>query len=356
MKKMWKLDNKGMTLLEVIIAFAIFASAAVILIAGFNIAFKVIENSNEIKDKSQESAAELEMFEGIVPIPSTINLKVGNENFDVNGNYYTTSMQKNDGILITQTMFEAKKLEPPPSPSVPVEDEIPVIPKDVTQAYFNPDLDPLLGQGVYFTATGELNKEAFQSFLNVYGKNIKKGVVTNLIRIESPVVVGPNSNLEQLFFVPTENINIPTLSNISFEGLKNEITYCVKFMYLGREDIDQNSVVLDVQFREDGSVDKDNLAKLKLKSFDGSGTGDTVLYLPKLLKLKARVPEENTLPEGFVKSIEPGYYLVPSDTDLIKALYDEDLNDKFSKISENTYYRSFEQIKSELDRIGVIYE
>ncbi|MEG1106977.1 MAG: prepilin-type N-terminal cleavage/methylation domain-containing protein, partial [Eubacterium sp.] len=60
MQKKWKLNNKGMTLLEVIVAFAIFAVAATILFAGFNGAFKVIQNSNAIKDASQGSAGELE--------------------------------------------------------------------------------------------------------------------------------------------------------------------------------------------------------------------------------------------------------------------------------------------------------
>lgn len=59
MKKQWKLDNKGMTLLEVIVAFAIFAIAATILITGFNGALKVMGNSEKIKNASQENTGKL---------------------------------------------------------------------------------------------------------------------------------------------------------------------------------------------------------------------------------------------------------------------------------------------------------
>lgn len=62
MKKQWKLDNKGMTLLEVIVAFAIFAIAATILITGFNGALKVMGNSEAIKNASQGNASGLDVY------------------------------------------------------------------------------------------------------------------------------------------------------------------------------------------------------------------------------------------------------------------------------------------------------
>lgn len=109
MKKQWKLDNKGMTLLEVIVAFAIFAIAATILITGFNGALKVMGNSEKIKNASQENtgklnavgASALEEFEGLKDSEITENdgvLKLKFEKvYSVPGTFYTaTSKEKTD--------------------------------------------------------------------------------------------------------------------------------------------------------------------------------------------------------------------------------------------------------------------
>lgn len=87
MKKQWKLDNKGMTLLEVIVAFAIFAIAATILITGFNGALKVMGNSEKIKNASQESASLVEI-QDTEPSSGKAILDIGEETYEVNGNYY----------------------------------------------------------------------------------------------------------------------------------------------------------------------------------------------------------------------------------------------------------------------------
>lgn len=109
MKKQWKLDNKGMTLLEVIVAFAIFAIAATILITGFNGALKVMGNSEKIKNASQENtgklnavgAEALKEFEGlqdsdITETDSPLKLKFDSV-YSVPGTFYTaTSKEKPD--------------------------------------------------------------------------------------------------------------------------------------------------------------------------------------------------------------------------------------------------------------------
>ncbi|MEG2285984.1 MAG: prepilin-type N-terminal cleavage/methylation domain-containing protein, partial [Eubacterium sp.] len=134
MQKKWKLNNKGMTLLEVIVAFAIFAVAATILFAGFNGAFKVIQNSNAIKDASQGSAGELEMNKGTVmeSAPEFIDATglETSEPFKIYGKYYAATKKKsNDQTEVSQTMFKADALTPPPIPTVPKSKEaVPVVP------------------------------------------------------------------------------------------------------------------------------------------------------------------------------------------------------------------------------------
>ena len=107
MKKQWKLDNKGMTLLEVIVAFAIFAIAAPILITGFIGALKVMGNSEKIKNASQENtgklnavgASALEEFEGLKnsEITETKGSLSFTSDYSVPGIFYTaTSTEKTD--------------------------------------------------------------------------------------------------------------------------------------------------------------------------------------------------------------------------------------------------------------------
>lgn len=127
MKKQWKLDNKGMTLLEVIVAFAIFAIAATILITGFNGALRVMGNSEKIKNASQENtgklnavgASALEEFEGLQNSEITKNeglLKLKFESvYAVPGTFYTaTSKEKTDMDMKMFQPEDSSKLSLPP--------------------------------------------------------------------------------------------------------------------------------------------------------------------------------------------------------------------------------------------------
>lgn len=96
MKKQWKLDNKGMTLLEVIVAFAIFAIAATILITGFNGALKVMGNSAAIKDASQQSASDVEIQdEKARKSAGEATFDIGETTHKVQGTYYLAEIEKN---------------------------------------------------------------------------------------------------------------------------------------------------------------------------------------------------------------------------------------------------------------------
>lgn len=136
MKKQWKLDNKGMTLLEVIVAFAIFAIAATILITGFNGALKVMGNSEAIKDASQKNVSGLdvsgttfEQMEGLKDITSVTkdeNTVLTFDGYKISGTLITaTTAKANDKIDMSLKMFEpdtealVTPTVPTPEPTTP---------------------------------------------------------------------------------------------------------------------------------------------------------------------------------------------------------------------------------------------
>lgn len=166
MKKKWKLDNKGMTLLEVIVAFAIFAIAATILITGFNGALKVMGNSNEIKNKSQEVSGELEL-NGASAEEGEINFRVvaldkdGNEVMNSNGNYkllgeyQTAKATKSDGLEVLQKVFLANVTQPAPTPTVNPTPSPSVVPTPIPTTNWSKDPyyvkgDIVIGSNGYF--------------------------------------------------------------------------------------------------------------------------------------------------------------------------------------------------------------
>lgn len=133
MKKRWKLDNKGMTLLEVIVAFAIFAIAAVILMSGFSIALRVMGNSNEIKEASQSNAGKLNVKDsGLEDLESVKNsdlstvegpLKiiqeagsVNEKNFVIPGTFHIATSEKKTNMSLKLFEPNTEALITPPVP------------------------------------------------------------------------------------------------------------------------------------------------------------------------------------------------------------------------------------------------
>lgn len=140
MKKQWKLDNKGMTLLEVIVAFAIFAIAATILITGFNGALKVMGNSAAIKDASQQSASDIELENADKKL-GTISFVSNVQNYTLKGTFYIaeTLKKNNDGGAVLQRSFVINKLDVPEIPSPPVSVD-PPSPSEPSYEYQNWDM------------------------------------------------------------------------------------------------------------------------------------------------------------------------------------------------------------------------
>ena len=222
MKKQWKLDNKGMTLLEVIVAFAIFAIAATILITGFNGALKVMGNSEKIKNASQENtgklnavgASALEEFEGLKnsEITETKGSLSFTSDYSVPGIFYTaTSTEKTDmnmkmfqpdgSALVVPTVEIPKKEED--EKDVPD----PVVPDEGENVGYNDEI---------FNSAGHFNKN-----LNNY--NI--GVITNQQKLaQSSQSTEKVTQIRQLYF---------TAQPIAIQVKNTSVPLDIDFLYIG---------------------------------------------------------------------------------------------------------------------------
>lgn len=174
MKKQWKLDNKGMTLLEVIVAFAIFAIAATILITGFNGALKVMGNSEAIKDASQKNASGLEISGSPLEEIEGVTVKIldsdpkqiefgKNKEYKISGVFQTaTSKKQNDETEMSLKMFEpdTKVLV---TPTVPTPE-----PTTPTPPPINPDdwIHLNGGNGGKLVTAGSGNEKPYYSYVS----------------------------------------------------------------------------------------------------------------------------------------------------------------------------------------------
>ncbi|MEG1939739.1 MAG: prepilin-type N-terminal cleavage/methylation domain-containing protein [Eubacterium sp.] len=359
MQKKWKLNNKGMTLLEVIVAFAIFAVAATILFAGFNGAFKVIQNSNAIKDASQGSAGELEKKDyTIAPDEEKENVKSiiaklpENKTLEITGGYFSATKNKsNDQTPITQTLFTAQTLVPKKIPEVPKDSKgVPVVPTPnlknpkENDAYFMPDLavnklnfldstgniSPPLDKKDY--PFGQASTERKKTYFTIYGGELKKGVIDSMgamsgeipfeIKLLENEVVPEDEHLQQLFFVDEPSLNG---GNGSGNG---HLTYHVKFMYLGSNDNNNNNNTIPITLMLNKSnnivtVQPEGTTALTLQTCEGEN--NTILYLPKdLVASPVSISGTGTMPENWTSNVlKKGFYEIPNNTDIIKAFYDD---------------------------------
>lgn len=274
MKKRWKLDNKGMTLLEVIVAFAIFAIAATILITGFNGALKVMGNSEKIKNASQENtgklnavgASALEEFEGLkdseittIPADGSKTMLTFDEKYAVPGRFYVaTSTEKTDmdmkmfqpdgeGMITPSVKVPNKgeeKEEPPKEPEVP---------ENVSNKVFN-------GQSGTYADLPE---------------GVTVGVIEDSQSFNSQKA-GGESQLRQLYFKGT---------NTSIEvNMKSQLVFDLDFLYIAG----------DISFEsEDGFILKNSNSPKK------GNLKKTLVYFKK-----------NTTKVGNTNGIPSGYYLL----------------------------------------------
>ncbi len=302
MKKQWKLDNKGMTLLEVIVAFAIFAIAATILITGFNGALKVMGNSEKIKNASQENtgklnavgASALEEFEGlqnseITTIPekssetTMLTLTFDKNKYAVPGRFYiATSTEKTDmdmkmfqpedSIKLSMPSLEipnkeGKKEEPPGVPGKP---------EDVTNGKVGKDSD-------IFNPAGQYTNQAVHQF-NVGFTDEGEGWPQKFSAKNS----GGKSTIRQLYF-QTKPVAIDVKNNV-------EVCFDLDFLL-----ISGNITIAD--------LNNDKIILTNKESHKQANRGSVLVYFGQ---------EKTTI--GNVTDIEQGYYLLPTEEglDLLK--------------------------------------
>lgn len=331
MKKQWKLDNKGMTLLEVIVAFAIFAIAATILITGFNGALKVMGNSEAIKDASQKNASGLEIegspldkIEGVaVEIlgsdPKQIEFGK-NKEYKISGVFQTaTSKKQNDQTEMSLKMFEpdTKVLVTPMVPTPPKDEDREIKIPSNDRAYY--DIGGILDVGSFITeAKGAFAQEIFNEYKN---KNFifKNGVVTKTQLFDSPSHQPATPYIENLYFSNSEPFRF---------GLSGMVSYSVKFLYIGNSD-QESSFTFNINYKWDESeIIKNGTNTFVLNSYDEKK--DTILYLPQKLTIKIKKHVDSS-DKGIVKSVIlfPGYYSIPNGFDLLEIGYSEEKYNEF---------------------------
>lgn len=380
MKKQWKLDNKGMTLLEVIVAFAIFAIAATILITGFNGALKVMGNSESIKNASQKNASGLDVYgttfeqmEGLkdlTQITKDENTVLTFDGYKISGALITaTTAKTNDKTEMSLKMFEpdTNSLITPtvPTPSEPSPASlIPKIPdkgSNAVDAYYNPDPDlkwdiynPDKGQtesvdGFYIGYGGYFESNRFNNYTNKYTDKLYKGVITTTPDVLTYMNFGDDKYFKyfkQLYFINENPIN--------YIGVPGESRFVVNFVYLGSENGDENRKNTIAMINNG----KNETSKFILKAYETYNkldpytptSGKVLLYLPKDLTINAygktkygerddKIINTATLPAGF--------YSVPDQTDILEVAYDK------NKFNQFLTYKTVPTAK-ELETMGIL--
>lgn len=272
MKKQWKLDNKGMTLLEVIVAFAIFAIAVLILMSGFNGALKVIVNSNAIKDASQQSASDIELEldgekkSGIVTVSNGLQLA---------GNFYIAETEKknNDGLSVIQRSFVVGALVEPTVPEPPEEES----------------KEPLVGE----------NDQIF---------NMQNGRYTDFVK-ENKYQIGKITQTVSFNHNSKDNGSEYGLRHIYFETAKNT----PPFTFTGNVEMlfDLDYLMINNNF----DVDKSGALYVKNQySPKESNKRSVLVYFPSDIMIK-RTEATGNKNETVSLLVPSGYYLitVPSD-------------------------------------------
>lgn len=338
MKRKWKLGSKGMTLLEVIVAFAIFAIATTILMVGFNGALKVMGNSNEIKEKSQSVSSKIELDNGTFEKGSIEFTPKSGVSTKLTGKFQTATETKRDGLDITKKIFTSGDLEAAPVPSAPAEEKkkkLMIIPPEKGKAYFQSDRDRYI-----FPNTGLFNNKYFDESKEEYTK-LRSDIQFSFTGQD--VQKEPYSRVQELYLMGEKNpVDYkPSANNFTAKG------FAVKLLYFGSNAVNINEsefVAYKIEKLDKGKADSFTV-------YNYTGNNRTILYLPHTLKIKIKASSasDSIVGEG---SLARGFYSLPDGTDILQAGYDKDELKKYSDESENGYYRP-NITREELEALGV---
>lgn len=350
-----------MTLLEVIVAFAIFAIAATILITGFGGALRVMGNSEAIKDASQKNASGLESpLENIENVKvdilsnSGLNYKLGDHQFKIKGSFIqATTPKSNDQTEMSMLLFETEqntKPIPTPVPNPP-EDKVPKVPvKQDKDAYWNPDPDLGSYDKTYFNEDGTLKSSNFNSwdqngYLKKYGV-LQKGVVNSQIKLSTNAQTVKSQYLQQLFFISEEPF-------VAKDNLDGHIIYNVNFIYFSG-----NKMEMNLFYNESSKTISSRTTSITLNSYSNDNS-TTILYLAQEMAIKVYYYNDssNQLYGIDIKKLPEGYYELPNGTDILKAAYNEIEYTKYtfpvSTDHPDSYQRTYNDLEEKLSERSV---
>ena len=99
------MNDKGMTLLEVVTAVAIFSIASVIIINGLLLVSNILLESINISKTGSELSRRLETDEGLSASNGKISFIAGGKSFSIDVQYKTASEDVGSGFTETRTIF-----------------------------------------------------------------------------------------------------------------------------------------------------------------------------------------------------------------------------------------------------------
>ncbi len=193
-------NNKGMTLIETIIALLILSTASIIMVTGFVTAFRVFSDSEQYKNNTNNEETALinesqkDTNIDVDPIDATysITLKQGQSPIEVNGVYKKAKSKTDDGVTLstfeTDTTDDTKKA------------------KNVYNNYLNmmESLKKYLKDNchIYATSSYKMNDEEIKQYISEWLKKTKKidvdpfEIITNMPKLYS--LVYPNVKVNDL--------------------------------------------------------------------------------------------------------------------------------------------------------------
>lgn len=364
-------DNRGMTLMEVIVALMLFVFVFLILGYGINSALKVMGNANAINNATQSNASGLESLGTSLESSQKATLTpLGNKllinNCALNGKFETATTSKtNDGTSMTLTLFQPAA----PSATVPLptltaepasEGRVVVPTFESKKAYYSPDTtytlsfihnDGMLDLGAGFNNSGP------NTYISYYGSDLGQGVVPGTMAVTWPVTSSQNAAstyLPKLFFINT--------TPFTFRGNSASISFAVKFLYLG-DGTNDFTLPFDIYYTPENykfeNYTFDSIQPDKFVLYSYNNNVDTILYLPSNMTLEAKANSRwgEQMDSKYDKSItiNSGYYKLPNNTDLLSAVYNTTEHDKYSKTVSNGGYKvNYSDIADYLTSIGVI--
>ena len=361
-------DNRGMTLMEVIVALMLFVFVFLILGYGINSALKVMGNANAINNATQSNASGLESLGTSLESSQKATLtplenKLLINNCALNGKFETATTSKtNDGTSMTLTLFQpAAPSATVPLPTLtaePTTDKTVVVPSKGTEkensgnAYYSPDTD--YNNKTFISSQGQLiGENEFGNWNGTYDSKygvLHKGVTSSQFTTTYVVNNTANKYLQQLFFINSE----PFVFSHNWTG---GFVFSVDFIYIGNGN-DKTLTTVETYYYEYGTSNShtysfQNATSLIIKPYT-SGS-HTILYLPQDWKLitkptTVKYTDDGTLTEYPSEShvIPAGYYDLPDGTDLLKAAYDDTTYNTIL-----SYKKSYSDVAARLTELGI---